>query len=729
MPQMGTHAGLVCVLALLATPAAAQSTEDAVRAMLHGDYETATRILRPLADEAARPDPVAQFFLAVLDDAGNGGISARACGLFLRAAARPNPFSEQAAALASAIGEEAGDVAPLVCVAKERWRGGPPQSFVLGPDHLIVFADTGIRVRYGDREQETNLILPPGAAFLPIQYTPLAVTRPMVGRRHFFQWFAWTPDTTIDPSAWTLSWTLSEVVDDRWVVIAQAPRLAVAGGPARPPPSDTLDLVRLQVNASGEAAFTIVGGTVPRTDAIPWRSADVVAPLPRPGADRVGPSHVLLQPGTVEGVAALVREDYQHAVEFLRPIAEDDGPGADAAAQFFMAGLYTAGLGVPVDPLRACALYLRAAVRRDTPFGREADRLIRASVARGVEFFQECHSVANVGLNSGFEPVTFDLGSGHWVDWTLTAATVTFDGRTRRVPVPLEVPGARFLPLRYTRLDTGPTRAVARDFVEAFVWQPSRPSGQWTLTWFVFEVVRDDIITVGVAESLATAAGDAPPPRESFEASDHAVLRVDDEGNAEMAVLKGPQARTQRIESDAERREVREEALARRAALESVDWTRHYDANRQPTMAYVDADGCGDVQVYGWSAARAEAIVVRAAGPALALSNQPVTFDLSRESVNLSVEAYVYAGAQGRFDFCSDVRMPPAPDSAGPGTWRAIAGTVTIALSPPGIRARSPYLNRATVTLRNVVLRNTAGTTVTIAGPVTLTAAVGSIAG
>ncbi len=82
---MRACAWLVCVFTMLATSAAAQSTtEDGIRAMLRGEYQVAIRILQPLADDATRPDPVAQFFLAILFDTGHGGGAnqPRGCGLF-----------------------------------------------------------------------------------------------------------------------------------------------------------------------------------------------------------------------------------------------------------------------------------------------------------------------------------------------------------------------------------------------------------------------------------------------------------------------------------------------------------------------------------------------------------------------------------------------------------------------------------------------------------------------
>jgi hypothetical protein len=435
------------------------------------------------------------------------------------------------------------------------------------------------------------------------------------------------------------------------------------------------------------------------------------------------------QMGTADGVAALARGDYRRAVEILRPIAED-WRSDDTAAQFFMAGLYETGRGVSADPLRACALYQRASSKHDHPFGQEAFHLFAALTSRGgTEFDHECQLLANLGFDHGFEPVTFNLGPAHSVEWTLTAATVTYQGRTKRQEMGIEVPGARFLPLQHTELATGPTRALTRHFIDVFVWEPSARSVRWTLRWHLFEVVRDQLIRIDTVESLATIDGDVPPSRESFDVREYVVLRVDDEGNAEWALLKEPRPATQRIESDAERREVRQAALARDTALARVDWSRRYEVHRQPTMSYVDADGCGSVHVYGWTADRAEAVLVSAKVAELGPSTQAATFDLARDSVNISVQAHMYDAPQRDFHFCSDVVMPRNPDQVGPEIWRAVAGTVSIELSPSGIRARNPAARRATVTLSNVVVRNAAGTTVSLPRTIRLSAIVGWVAG
>jgi hypothetical protein len=271
--RMDRCACLALVWLVLATPVAAQSTtEDGIRATLGGDYKTAARILKPLADDAVKPDPVAQFFLAILYDTGKGVRAnlGRACALFLRSATRAHPFSEQAAAIGASMREQFGSGAALECVVDERWQGGPPLTFVLGSDHQIVFTDTSVTVMYGEQESRTTMI-PPEAAPPRIQYTPLDVTRPSATRRHFLQWFQWMPDVPANPSSWTLTWALSEVVGDQWILITFEKSLAALKGPGKPESQDVTSLIHLQVNASGEAEFTIPGRASPRSEVIPWK--------------------------------------------------------------------------------------------------------------------------------------------------------------------------------------------------------------------------------------------------------------------------------------------------------------------------------------------------------------------------------------------------------------------------------------------------------------------------
>ncbi len=239
--------------------------------MLRGDYQTAVRILQPLADDAARPDPVAQFFLALVYQQPSRRTlrSAQGMRLFLRSASRAHPFAEQSAALAADVQVQLQGGASL-CVAEERWGSGPPQAFELSPGHRIVFADTSITLAYGDQEQRGLIRIPRGAVLLPIQYTPLTVTRPVATRRHFFQWFQWMPDKMFDPSSWTLDWALIEVVEGTWFWFKNENSIAMVNGPHATRVVPLLrKLTRVAVNASGEAELTILAGSSPRTEVIP----------------------------------------------------------------------------------------------------------------------------------------------------------------------------------------------------------------------------------------------------------------------------------------------------------------------------------------------------------------------------------------------------------------------------------------------------------------------------
>ncbi len=62
-------------------------------------------------------------------------------------------------------------------------------------------------------------------------------------------------------------------------------------------------------------------------------------------------------------------------------------------------------------------------------------------------------------------------------------------------------------------------------------------------------------------------------------------------------------------------------------------------------------------------------------------------------------------------------------------TWRATRGSITIELSPPGIRASAPFLYRATIRLVGAEFVNSAGVRVQERQPITLTALVGGFAG
>src|SRR5947208_9749657 len=84
---------LIGVALLVASDVRAQTTSDGVLALVRGDYQTAARILQPLADAASQPDAMAQFFMAMLYYSGQGlpRNAVRACALYLSAATSPNP--------------------------------------------------------------------------------------------------------------------------------------------------------------------------------------------------------------------------------------------------------------------------------------------------------------------------------------------------------------------------------------------------------------------------------------------------------------------------------------------------------------------------------------------------------------------------------------------------------------------------------------------------------------
>jgi hypothetical protein len=523
--RCGMRVCLLVVAVLAPDAAGAQTTTaDGARALVRGDYETALRILRPLAENTAQPDPLAQFFMAMLYSPGQRGDITRGCGLYLAAATTTNPLAAQSLTLARAIQDQLRDLASL-CVQ---------------------------------------------------QMAP----------------------------------------DDRPLPSASATRGPVLLAPAAVVPAQTT---------------------------------------------------------TADGVEAFVRGDYQLAAEILKPIAEKS-PLPDHAGSFLMGTLYENGLGVAADRTRACALYMQAAdPRGGTPFAVAANTLVRVmheSMTR--EEFEDCELLASLGFDHGFQPVTFDLEPGHWISWDLKGATISYGGKETRIQRP---PGRGygmvFLPLQHTALTVGPSGSTRRDFIEVSAWVPARDRHTWTLGWGLYAVVRNELIVVATESSLTTIAAQEPPT--PFDVHEFARVRVDDNGNAEWAVLAGPRKRTEAIESDAVRQEEKQQKLALAAAEARVDWKLERDVRRTPALTYVGGSGCGNVFLYGWSDDRTEVIAVSADKSLLQLSTTARTFDIVSAQTGLEVVVHLYERPLRSWSFCGDVGSGMPTE-----VWRATRGTVTI---------------------------------------------------
>jgi hypothetical protein len=232
---MRTLPSALAILVFIPSLAAAQTTTDeGIRALIRGDYAAAARILRPLAEDAMPPDPVAQFFLAMLYQSGRGveWNSLRACGLFVNAAKPANPFMRQAAELANAMRDEMG-LGAQFCGTEGPWDPGP--------------------------------------VYLAPRYTSLEVSRPVVARRHFIEQFIWWPNVPEKPSTWTLRWTLSELVGADYVPVIGERRLWSLVGTAAPVSFNVTGFAGVRVNANGEAEFYVNGNSIRRSGLIPWK--------------------------------------------------------------------------------------------------------------------------------------------------------------------------------------------------------------------------------------------------------------------------------------------------------------------------------------------------------------------------------------------------------------------------------------------------------------------------
>ena len=276
-PNIRTYCWLIAFVLLACLDASAETTRDGVIAIVRGDYESAARILRPLAEEASQPDPIAQFFMAMLYKSGQGVAMdpIQACPLFLRAARSPNPFTNQALTLAQALQNQSPTLAPLcAAMSTDQYRSLPSTSIALGRNHSVVIGPGGVTVNYnGTRKHTTILAGGVGWTFLPPRHLELAACRPPGAARHFIELFAWSPDETADQPASKLGWMVFEVVGAELLAVTSEPNLLTS--PSPPPPSalnvDRIAQVRCAEN--GEAEWAVLTA--------PHRSAVIPAVVPR----------------------------------------------------------------------------------------------------------------------------------------------------------------------------------------------------------------------------------------------------------------------------------------------------------------------------------------------------------------------------------------------------------------------------------------------------------------
>lgn len=452
-------------------------------------------------------------------------------------------------------------------------------------------------------------------------------------------------------------------------------------------------------------------------------AAQDVSPLPAPVPD--GVTH----PDTVTGVDAFLRGDYTRAAELLRPVVEAWPSGAsDPAAAFFLASLYDVGLGVPQDRVRACALYLRVS-QNAGPVGamaRAAGTTLEAALSRSE--WADCVMLASVGTGHRFEPARLTLADDYSVSIDLRSepshqvtGVVSRRGKEKRTVIALPVTsGVVFFPVEFTELQVAGVSPGTRRFVEVAAWLPN-PERNWNLAWAVVEIVGLDLVPV-INRVLSTVAGPAPPGDLSLRLRDLVELRVNDGGEAEWAIL-GPNEEHQVIETAARQREIEQRKQRRRnTAAKRIRSDVPRDPYRTPSLTYVDADGCGDVLMSGWTAEAAEWIAVRADKETLQLSTSPRTFDLARHQVDIEVVTEVFERPR-RWGRCDQVQTIPEGEQQE--TWRAVGGTMTIQLSRPGISARNPEQYRTTVQIDNAEFMGSTGARVRAPRSIRMTAVTG----
>lgn len=249
-----------CILVVPHYSFAQGTTADGVRAFFLGDFQSAARILRPLAEERPDADPLAAFFLAALHQSGAipGSDRLRACGLYLRAAAPGNPLLFQSMVLVASTHGRSGLAHNICTMARTRgWGLPPPARFVLDRNHAVRIDQGGMFVEYDGAEKRSKVQWGgAGWRFLPTRLTEIAV--PGGTRRYFVEFFVWMPDWHTDDH-WYLTWFGHEVVGGNTYPIPGDGTIAEMVGREPPVSVAVDDLARIVLNERGDAARVVIG--------------------------------------------------------------------------------------------------------------------------------------------------------------------------------------------------------------------------------------------------------------------------------------------------------------------------------------------------------------------------------------------------------------------------------------------------------------------------------------
>jgi hypothetical protein len=189
--------------------------------------------------------------------------------------------------------------------------------------------------------------------------------------------------------------------------------------------------------------------------------------------------------------------------------------------------------------MRACGLYLKAATSPN-PFEQQSRVLAQTMLELSPPMSLFCSAASW----SESPSASFVLAPEHSLRIDPTGATVRYKADERRTNMMMGGPGFVFLPIRLIQLDVSRPIEVRRHFVQFLIWwrEPTSDPPIWNLGWMLNEVVGLDFVPIPGEKSLTTVAGPQPPAR--FDADSAVRVRLNANGEAEWAIVTGPNPRS-----------------------------------------------------------------------------------------------------------------------------------------------------------------------------------------